>query len=322
VAAPALSARSGTLSRFTMSSLEALSNDLAAAVTRAGVAVVAIHARRRIPSSGVLWRNGLVVAADHTVHKEDDIRVTVGAGDVRATLVGRDPGTDLCVLRLSDDSRAESAALGDAVPRVGQLVLAAGRPGSAITASLGIVSAVGPEWRTWRGGKVDQFVRLDVAVYDGFSGGAIVDATGRVIGIGTSGLARASAIAIPVTTVNRVVDRLLARGARTRPGYLGIGTQPVRIPESARARLAPIGQEVPRVGLLIVTVEPGAPAERSGFLLGDLLVALGDEAVADPRDVFAALDPDSVGQTLRATIVRAGAPVTLDVVVGEHPRRA
>jgi S1-C subfamily serine protease len=307
-------------------SLEALSNDLATAVERAGASVVAIHARRRIPSSGILWRRGLVVAADHTVHKDEDVRVTIGSGaaarDVRATVAGRDPGTDLCILRLADEGSAEPATVARGALRVGQLVLALGRPGADVTASFGAVSAVGGEWRTWRGGRIDQLVRLDLAVYDGFSGGALVDAAGHVLGLCTSGLARGAALAVPAATIDRVVDALLAGGGRVRRGFLGIGTQPVRLPESVRGRLAPVGGAVPEVGLMVVAVEPGAPAERAGVMLGDVLVALDDTPTEDPRDVIAALGADTVGQSVRATLVRAGAPVTLSITVGEPPAAA
>ena len=310
--------------------LESLSNDLADAVERAGASVVAIHARRRIPSSGILWRRGLVVAADHTVHKDEDVRVTIGRGanarDVRAAVVGRDPGTDLCILRLADgadgSSNLEPATAARTPLRVGQLVLAIGRPGPEVTVSFGAVSAVGPEWRTWRGGRIEQLVRLDVGVYDGFSGAALVDAAGHVLGLCTSGLARGAALAVPVATIDRVVDALLAGGGRVKRGFLGIGTQPVRLPESVRTRLAPVGDAVPEVGLMVVVVEPGAPADRAGILLGDVLVAIGDDATEDPRDVIAALGADTVGQSVRATLVRAGAPLTLSITVGEQPTRA
>ena len=302
--------------------LQALSDDLADAVERSGAGVVAIHARRRIPASGVVWRSGLVAAADHTVHKDEDVRVTLADGtDVRGSVAGRDPSTDLCVLRLPDGAPAEPVTLDHAPLRVGQVVLAVGRPGAAVAASLGVVSAVGPEWRTWRGGRLDQFVRLDLAIQDGFSGGAVVDAAGRVVGVGTSGLARA-AMVVPAATVDRVVDQLLAGGGRSHPGFLGIGTRPVGLPEAVRERLAPIGGRVPHVGLIVVATEPGAPADDAGILLGDVLVGLGDEPTEDPRDVLAALGPDVVGRQLRATIVRAGAPMTLLVTVGEHPGRS
>jgi S1-C subfamily serine protease len=301
------------------STLETLSTDLADAVDRGGRSVVAIHARRRIPASGILWRPGLVVAADHTVHKEDDVRVTLPDGtDARAAVAGRDATTDLCVLKLRDGAvaEAEPASVSRTPLRVGQLVLALGRPGAAVTASLGIVSAVGPEWRTWRGGRIDQFVRLDLAIYDGFSGGPLVDATGRVLGLGTSGLARAAAVAVPAATIDRVADQLLA-GGRIRPGYLGIGTQPVKLNESIRTKL----EGAPEWGLMIVAVEPDGPADRAGVLLGDVLVTLDGQPTADPRDVLAALGPDAIGKSLPATVVRAGAPTTLTITVGEHPSR-
>jgi S1-C subfamily serine protease len=305
------------------STLEVLSNDLTAAVDSAGQSVVAVHARRRIPASGVVWRDGLIVAADHTVQQDDDIRVALADGrDVRASVIGRDGGTDLCLLRVSGDVTPPVARIARDPVRVGQLVLAIGRPGAAATASFGVVSAVGPAWRTWRGGRVDQFVRLDLSVYDGFSGSSLVDASGTVRGICTSGLSRGAPIAVPAATVDRVVDALLTGGGTTRAGYLGVGTQQVPLPEALRARLAPIGGKVPAAGLMIVAVQPGTSAERGGILLGDLLVGIGDEAVEDPRDVFAALGADSVGREVRVTVIRAGEPLTLSVTIDAHPARS
>mgnify|MGYP002777970983 CR=1 FL=1 len=301
--------------------LEQLSADLVGAVDRAARSTVAIHARRRIPASGVLWRPGIVVATHHTVHKDIDVPVTLAGGaQRRATVIGRDPGTDLVALRLEDGGppgEATPAELARDPLRVGQLVLAVGRPGEGVTAAHGAVSAVGPAWRTWQGGHVDQFVRLDVAVYDGFSGGPLVDAAGRVAGIDTSALARAAALAIPVPTVERVVDRLLAGGSARR-GYLGLGSQPVRLPEPVRAALAAEGR-TQQVGLMIVALEPGAPAERGGLLLGDVLLALDGTATEDPQAVLALLGPDTPGQVMRADLLRAGERRTLPITVGEHP---
>jgi S1-C subfamily serine protease len=300
--------------------LEALSNDLATAVERAARGVVAIHARRRIPSTGIVWRPGVLVAADHTVQKEEDVTVVLSDGtERRARVVGRDPATDLCILRVDADA-VQPASIDLSTPRVGQLALSVGRPGAEVTASLGVVSAVGPEWRTARGGRIDHFVRLDVAVYDGFSGSPLVTASGQVAGLCTSGLTRGSAVAIPATTVDRVVSALLASGGVNKRGFLGVGTQLVPLPEAIRERLAPIGGRVPRSGLMIVAVQPGTSADRAGILLGDLLIGLGDEPTEDPRDVFAALGGDTVGRSVTATIIRAGAPITLELTIDEHPR--
>jgi len=296
--------------------LAGLSNDLAAAVDTVGRSVVAIHARRRIPASGVVWQPGVVVAAHHTIQRDDDITVTLhDGGSASATLAGRDSSTDLAVLRLADGAAAPAASPAPEPPRVGQLVLALGRPGSSVTASLGIVSAVGGEWRTWQGGTIDRFVRLDLAVYDGFSGGALVDASGRVVGINTSGLARATALTVPASTVARVVAQLLARGHVAR-GWLGIATQPVRIPPALQRSL---GTDA-GLGLVVVNVEPDSPAERGGVLIGDILLALDDRTVSDPGDVLAALGGDRIGQPIGLKVARGGRAEQLTVTVGERPR--
>ncbi|HEY8259443.1 MAG TPA: trypsin-like peptidase domain-containing protein [Gemmatimonadales bacterium] len=297
--------------------LAGLSRDLAATVELAGRSVVAISARRRIPSSGVVWQPGVVVTASHTITRDDDISVTLASGrSVRATLAGRDPSTDIAVLRLEDAAvpPAERAAESDL--QVGRLVLAIGRPGPHLTASLGIVSAVAGEWTTWQGGRIDRFVRLDLSIYDGFSGGALVEAGGRVLGINTSGLARATALAIPASTVDRIASQLLSTGTMSR-GFLGLAVQPVLLPETLQAQLE-LGS---RGGLVVVNLEAGGPADRAGLLLGDILVALEGDEVSDPADLLAALGPDRVGKTAAVRIVRAGALVTVPVTIAERPAR-
>ncbi|HST61653.1 MAG TPA: S1C family serine protease, partial [Longimicrobium sp.] len=184
--------------------LQALSDGLADAVERAGRSVVAVHGRRRIPASGVVWRPGVIVMAHHTLERDEDLTVTLeGGATVPATLAGRDPGTDLAVLRFEGDEPAAEQAEGTAL-RVGSLVLAVGRPGRSVTATLGAISSVGGEWRTRGGGRIDRVVRLDLAIHDGFSGGALVRADGRVLGINTSRLARGAPITLPAVTVDRV----------------------------------------------------------------------------------------------------------------------
>jgi S1-C subfamily serine protease len=297
--------------------LTALSNDLAAAVDTVGRSVVAIHARRRIPASGVMWQPGVVVAAHHTIQRDEDISLTLHDGSTAAaTLAGRDSSTDLAVLRLADSSGGPPpVAPATEPPRVGQIVLALGRPGSSITASFGVVSAVGGEWRTWQGGAIDRFVRLDLSVYDGFSGGPLVDAAGRVIGINTSGLARATALTVPAATVARVVGQLLARGHVAR-GWLGIATQPVRLPPALQRSLG-TGAEG---GLVVVNVEPDSPADKGGVLIGDVLLALDGRSVSDPGDVLAVLGGDRIGQPIGLEVARGGRAERLTVTVGERPR--
>jgi S1-C subfamily serine protease len=294
--------------------LGALSNDLADAVARVSQSVVAIHARRRIPSSGVVWRDGIVATANHTITRDEDITITLPDGNtVTATLAGRDPSTDIAVLRV--DSKATPVDLaGDDQLQVGRLVLAVGRPGTQVTASLGIVSAVGGEWRTWRGGRIDRLVRLDLSVYDGFSGSPLVDGGARVLGLNTSGLARAAALTLPGTTVNRVVDELIDRGHIAR-GYFGIAVQPVRLPDAMRQQL----DSAATIGLVIMNLETDGPAHRAGLLLGDIITGLEDRDVSDPSDILAFLASERIGKQVRFHVVRAGAPKTVPIIVGERP---
>lgn len=296
--------------------LESLSNDLAGAVDRAGQSVVAIHARRRIPASGVQWRAGVIVAANHTIQRDEDITISLADGStVSATIAGRDPSTDLAVLKADTGSLPVATAADPGGVRTGALVLALGRPGPAVTASLGVISAVGGEWRTWHGGIIDQLVRLDISIYDGFSGGALVDAAGRVLGINTSGLSRGAALAVPATTVNRVTDQLLKEG-RVARGYVGLGLQPVRLPEALVERLT-----LPNdIGLMVVSTEPGGPGDRAGVLIGDVLVAVDDSPVADPAELLAFLGADRVGKQVTARLIRAGEPATSTITVGERPQ--
>ena len=295
-----------------------LSNDLAGAVERAGRATVAVNARQRVPSSGVQWRQGIVVTADHTVERDEDITITLSDGRTApATLAGRDPGTDLAVLKVQG-VEWPVAEIGDAAAlKVGHVVLAVARPGErGLSASVGVISYLGEAWRTWRGGQIDRFVRPDLTLYPGFSGGPLADAQGRVIGLNTSGLSRGGALAIPASTVNRVTDQLVATGRIAR-GYLGIGMQPVTVPDALKSKLG-----LPTSGgLVVVSVQPGGPAEKAGALIGDILVALDGKPMADTDDVQAMLDPERVGKSIAATVIRGGEVATLTVTVGERPQR-
>ena len=296
-----------------MDALLSLSNDLAAAVDRAAPAVVAVHARRRLPSTGIHWRPGIVVTAEHTVRTTEDITVTMADGrSLPAELAGRDPGTDLAVLRVADAGSVVATPGDDAALKVGHMVLALGY---GPRASWGVISALGPRWRSWRGGDIDRLVRLDLVLYPGFSGGPLVDAAGRVVGLNTSALARETRLALPATMVARVADELLRKGHVSR-GYLGLGMQPVRLPEPLRAQLG-LGAG----GLIVVMVEPSGPAAQRGVLLGDVLVALDGEAVGDLDDVQARLGSDRVGTEIRAVVLRGGVRAELRITVGEQPRR-
>ncbi len=290
--------------------LKELSNAIAGAVAKTGGSVVAVNARQRISSSGVVWRPGAIVTAEHAVRRDDEITVTVANGStIPATLAGRDAGTDLAVLK---------ADFGDLPPldpapaeelRAGQIALVVGRGAeTGVNASMGVVSAVAGPWRTWRGGMLDRFIRLDASLYPGASGGAVVDAEGRAIGIATGGVSRIAGVAIPLSTVARIAEQLLSSGRVSR-GYLGVGLQPVVL-GGGRAR-----------GVIALSVEPGGPADAAGLLVGDIITAIDGRPVADTDDVQAALGTEAVGRKLELTLVRGGAPATLGVTAAERPRR-
>jgi S1-C subfamily serine protease len=295
-----------------------LSNDLANAVEAAGVSIVTVHARNRVPSSGVHWTPGVVVTADHTLERDDGI--TVGLPDGRtlqATVAGRDPSTDLAILKI-DAGDLPAASIGNSEDlKIGHMVLAVGRPGEhGLAASWGAISALGGAWRTWGGGSVDQLIRPDVTLYPGFSGGPLVDARGQVVGINTSGLSRSLNLALPTSTVRRVHDALLNTGHIAR-GYLGIAMQPVQLPPSLRE---PLG--LPKeTGLIVVHVEPGGPAEAAGAYVGDILVAIEGSPIADTDDVQRHLDPETIGKAVAVQVVRGGALASLSVTVGSRPQR-
>lgn len=296
-----------------MTVLQNLSDDLAGAVAKVSPSIVAIHARRRIPSSGILWRPDVIVTNHHTLQREEGITVTLHDGSrVEARLAGRDPSTNVAVLRL-DKPAGATVTLAEADATVGQLVLALGRPGKAVTAALGIVSAVGGEWRTWSGGRIDHFVRLDVAVYDGFSGGALSDASGQVIGMNTSALSRSSAMTIPFGTVARIAEQLLEAG-HVKRGYLGLGLQAVRIPAATVEKYS-LEQDI---GQIVVSLDDNSPAMKAGMQLGDVIVAFSGKAATDPSDLLAQLSGDRIGTTATLRILRAGEIVEVGVIIGER----
>lgn len=307
----------------TQSPLGALSHSFAEVVERVSAKIVAVDARPRVRTSGVVWRPGVVVSTNHTIRRDEEITVTLDDGSqTKATLAGRDSGTDLAVLRLEGDQAgtadasaqfAEAAAL-----KVGSLVLAIGRahPDQGVSASLGVVSVAGNKWRTWRGGEIDRLIRPDVSVFIGFSGGALVDAEGRIIGINTTGLARGAGLTIPASTVDRVVDQLLASGRIAHP-YLGVGMQPVSLPAKLREQFN-LSQAS---GLMLLSVEADAPADKAGLSIGDVLLALGEAAVADIDDVQTMLGSAKVGDVIKARFLRGGEIKDAEITLGERPAR-
>ncbi|HLU11052.1 MAG TPA: trypsin-like peptidase domain-containing protein [Oceanobacillus sp.] len=293
--------------------LQSLSNDLAATVEAAGKSIVRIEARRRQSASGIVWSaDGVIVTAHHVVERDENIRVGLPDGStVSATLVGRDPTTDIAVLRVQASGLTPATWADASEMRVGHLVVAVGRPEESVQATLGIISSLDGGWRTAAGGAIDTYVQTDVVMYPGFSGGPLVSASGPFLGLNSSALLRGVSVTIPSATLRRVADALLAHG-KVKRGFLGVSAQPVRLPQN-------IADEIQQeTGLLLASVEQGSPADKGGLLLGDTLVGLDGEKVRHMDDLMALLSGDRVGKSVAARVLRGGQLQELQVVIGER----
>jgi S1-C subfamily serine protease len=293
--------------------LSALSDGMADMVEQVGPTVVRVNGRRRRSASGVIYAPNVVLTASHALEREEDL--TVGTHDGRtlpARFVGRDPSTNLAVLRV-EGLDAEAAIAAEDNARVGQLALAVGSPsrGEGPRASLGVVSAVGGPLRMGRGTRLERYIQTDATHYPGFSGGPLIDARGNVLGIMTAGWARGAAFAIPAYVAWRVARTLENQGSVKR-GYLGILSQPVRLPDGQRTGLTQKG------GLLVVGVEDGSPAGRAGLLIGDILATLDGQPVEDTEDLLVLLTGERVGETVPVKVVRGGELQTLQMTIGER----
>jgi S1-C subfamily serine protease len=296
-----------------MGTLADLSHSLEALVEAGAASVVRVEARRPVEASGVVWTaDGLIVTADHAVERDEGIRIGLPDGAaVPAAVVGRDPTTDVALLRAETTGLVPARWADAASARAGRLVAILGRPGRTIRAALAVVSATADRWETPGGAVLDRYVEIDSRPGPGFSGGLLVDASGGALGMTTSGLLRRATLAVSAATLRPVAEALLAHG-RIRRGYLGVGAQPVRLPAALRAAH---GQDA---GLLVLSVEQGSPADQAGVVLGDVVLGLGDDRVRGVHDLLRALPAERIGARVPLRILRGGAARELAVVVGER----
>ena len=295
-----------------------LSNQLAGAVEKAAGGIVAVHARPRIGSSGIVWRQNFILTSSEGIRAEEGIRVLFPDGRMAdARLQGRDPGADLALLEADTGSLAPAVFAPDDTLKVGQLILAVGRTASTgPIASFGIISGVAGEWQSWRGGRLDPFVRLDVGVYPTSSGGGVVDASGNLAGMVSTGLSRSSVLAVTRATIDRVASRLQEKGHMSRP-YLGISLQPVALPRDLKEKF----QLTQETGIMILGIEPDGPAATGGLILGDVLIAGGAELLTDPEVLATVLNHAGSGETVAFRVLRAGDVHEVSIKVGERPTR-
>ena len=292
-----------------------LSNALARETGRAAANIVAIHTEARGSSSGVVWRSGVIVTAEHALRRDEEIHATLPDGRiVPASLAGRDASTDLAVLKCAEAVSPVAEISDVSAIKPGSLVLVVGRTrASGPVAALGAVSLVASERRTWMGARISPYIRLDIGLQPTAVGGAVIDASGRAIGIATPRFARFGAIAVPASTVNRVADALLRTG-HIPHGYLGVGLHPIQLPEALRQSL----QRKEKTAAIVVEVEPESPAHKAGIMIGDLLISFGGHAISQVEDVHAQLSAEAIGKSMLVKFVRGGAAQETSIVVGER----
>ncbi len=258
-----------------------------------------------------MWRDGIAVSASHTVKMDEKVPVTLPGGESTVgTVIGRDSATDLVALRI-DGAKAYVAAKAETdALKVGSLVLAVGRPGRDVAASFGIISAIGKGWRTWQGARIDRVFRLDLAVYDGFSGGPLVDASGAVLGVNNSALARGTRVAI-VSASSRL-RASLAAALRASPAFDVV---------AVAASLVKQHELSDDAALLIVSVADGSPAESAGIFVGDVLLEANGKSLSRPTDLLDALAGVSGGEQLRLKVLRGGAVKSVSVTPSDRGAR-
>ena len=291
-----------------------LSDAIADAAELAGKSTVLVDARRRFPASGIAFAKDLILTANHVVEREDDIKVILAdGGEVTARLAGRDPGTDLAVLKL-DKASAAPAEVSKTPAHVGQFVLAIGRPSkNGIESSFGTVNSIGGPARTGRGGMLEKFIKTDVVSYPGFSGGPLVNGDGTIFGINTSGFGSGSAITIPADVAWKIAETLAKHG-KIKHGYLGIRSQTVNIPADSQKAL----KREQETGLLLVGLEEDSPAGKAGLMVGDILVSIAGEPVEHHDELFARLSGDVAGKSISIEILRGGKVESIKVEIGER----
>ena len=286
------------------------SNAMAEAVEKGGASTVMVNARRRMPATGIAYSSNLILTASHVVEREEEITVTFGDGtEVPATLAGRDHGSDLALLRLESPSAHPATIAKD--PKVGQFVLALGRPSDAgIEASLGVVSVVAGPVHT-RHGAIEKYIRTDTTPFPGFSGGPLVDAEGSVVGINSSGFGHGMAITIPADLAWRIAEQLATHGS-VRRGFLGVRSQIVEIPDVVRKTI----KRDQTTGLVLIGVESDSPGETGGLMVGDIIIAIDGHPVENHDELLASLSGDLIDKSIPVEVLRGGQPQSIIVKIG------
>jgi S1-C subfamily serine protease len=281
-----------------------LSQSIAGMVAIASQSVVAVSARKNGFQSGILIDGNRILTVDAGVEESEDLEVLLPTGQVAAaSLLGRDPGWDLALLELKSPyhgvpplALAEGATLGELIIGVSR------SPETGPNASLGILSALSGSWRTWTGGKLDHFIKLDLPPYAGLAGGVALRADGAVLGMLSMGLARGATVVIPSSNLHRFVETISAHGELGR-GYLGVGLQPVPQP----------------AGMIVLSVESDSPSSAAQLMVGDVILSIGGQRAEDFGAIQEFLEPPHIGERVPLRVVRAGKEMEMWIEIGRRP---
>lgn len=290
-----------------------LSEELSATIEKASQSVVLVQGRR-FPASGVVWKKNLIVTTDHSLPRSNEVQIRTASGEIiSGAIAGRDPATDVAIVQSSKDLQA--LEFSKTSLKAGQLAVILGRAnGGRVLSVLTMISGTDHNYKNWRGGTFDQFIRLDSALFPGFSGSALLMPNGTIAGINTAAFSRHFGLTIPASNIERLVERIQTKGTIGRP-YLGLMMQPVRLPEKFRK------ETETDIGLLLIGTENGSPAEQAGLAVGDIVVGLNGKTVNSIEELHDVLTAESIGTEIKVTILRGGRIENVQTKVGERPLR-
>jgi S1-C subfamily serine protease len=290
--------------------LAQFSNALSARAETAKTAVVAIRLRHERHVTGMLWHSGIVVASEQSLPRRDEFElVGPGGAVVTAKIAGRDPSTNIIILR--PDAPIAAPSMGSGEPRTGAVALAIGADGTGgASARLGLVNLAGPEWHSSRGGRIDRRIVLDIRLAHREEGGPVFDASGGVLGMSTFG-PRGQVLVIPTATIERVVPQLLKDGHIAR-GWLGVALQAVAVPDALRETADQSS------GLMVMSVIDDGPAAQAGILPGDIILSVDGTSAVRFRKIARHFGADSIGRKADLRLIRSGTVMTVQTTIAER----
>ncbi|HET7383767.1 MAG TPA: S1C family serine protease [Pseudolabrys sp.] len=295
--------RANSLAQFSSALIER------SAAANSAIAAIRLSENRHITAT--LWRPDVAITSEQSLPECDEFELVIASGStIKAKTAGRDPGTNITVLKLEQQSAASSVV--SAVGQVGALAIAFGADaGGHATVRLGVINAVGPEWYSSHGGRIEQKVLLDIDLARSEEGGPVFDAASGFLGMSTFA-PRRQVLVIPATTIGRVVPILLKQG-RISYGWLGVALRPVAVQE-ALAKTA--GQSS---GLMVMSLTEGGPAVEGGIVAGDIILSVDGASTRRMRNITARLGADSIGRKVDLQLIRGGVIMSRQVTITERP---